>query len=434
MLLNVQSTASPPPPTAARTLRRDLVWTFASFTLSGVLAGTWFSRIPAVRDHLHADLRTVGLVLVCMGLGSFTAMSIGGVSARTFGTARVCGAASTGACVLFPVLTLIGDVRAFAAVLFVAGGCFGMWEVMLNVHGAEVERASGRSIMPALHGFWSGGLIAGSGLGALLASQGVSLGTHFWSTLPVVLALNLAAVGRWHDHRVAHDVTASAPARRPKPSTRAVTAPIALLAVMLICSNIGEGSASDWLELYAHDDRGFRPGLAAAVFTTYTVAITIGRLLGGPVITRLGRVVTLRLCGLLTCAGLACTLHMPTTAGPYVGAALWGLGLSVVFPMAITAAGEHGRDNSAGAISAVSTMGYGAFLTGPPVIGLLAQDWSIGAALHLVMALSLGITLLAWVARPAPRARSTVGPGHKPPADVQADRLEPPQSERQATS
>jgi len=169
-----------------------------------------------------------------------------------------------------------------------------------------------------------------------------------------------------------------------------VTAPIALLAVMLICSNIGEGSASDWLELYAHDDRGFRPGVAAAVFTTYTVAVTVGRLLGGPVITRLGRVATLRLCGLVTCAGLACTLHLPTAAGPYVGAALWGLGLSVVFPMAITAAGEHGRDNSAGAISAVSTMGYGAFLTGPPVIGLLAQDWSIGAALHLVMAMSWG--------------------------------------------
>jgi len=388
--------------------RRDVVSTFASFTFSGVLAGTWYSRIPAVRDHLDADLRTIGFVLVCMGLGSFAAMSLGGRAAHAFGTARVCGTASTLACLLFPTLSLMGNAAGFAALLFVAGGCFGMWEVMLNVHGAEVERSCGRPIMPALHGFWSGGLILGSGLGALLAGHDVSLQEHFWTVLPVVLVVNVVAVTRWHDHRLPADATPGArPGRRARPTTRAVTLPIVLLAVMLICSNIGEGSASDWLELYAHDERGLLPGLAAAVYTTYTVTVTIGRLSGGFVTAQWGRVATLRMCGLVTCAGLACTLFVPTAAGPYVGAALWGLGLSVVFPMAISAAGEHGRDNSAGAIAAVSTMGYGAFLTGPPLIGLLAQDRSIGTALGVVMVMSLGVTLLAWVAR-SPR---TAQPG-----------------------
>jgi predicted MFS family arabinose efflux permease len=403
--------ASTPAATADGTLRRDVVSTFASFTFSGVLAGTWFSRIPAVRDHLDADLRTVGFVLVCMGLGSFTAMSTGGKAARTFGTARVCGTASILACLLYPALTFIGGAVPFAAVLFVAGGCFGMWEVMLNVHGADVERACGRPIMPALHGFWSGGLIVGSGLGALLAGRGVSLQLHFGMVLPIVLVLNTLAVLWWHDH---HSQVGEEPGeatsragRTGKPLTKALRLPIVLLAVMLVCSNIGEGSASDWLALYVHDDRGFRAGLAATVFTTYTVMVTVGRLLGGFVIGRWGRVRTLRVCGLVTCAGLACTLFVPTAAGPYLGAALWGLGLSVVFPMAISAAGEHGRDNSAGAIAAVSTMGYGAFLTGPPVIGLLAQNLSIGVALRVVMVMSLGITLLAWVARPPKPTRST---------------------------
>jgi len=373
--------------------RRDLIATFVCFGLLGLVSGTWFSRIPAVRDHLQADLQTVGLVLVCLGVGSFVAMPFGGRLSHRFSSRRVCLVAGVAVAATYSVLPLIASPVGFGAMLLLAGAATGTYEVMLNVHGADVERAVGRSVMPALHGLWSLGLLLGSGLGAGVTALGLPLGPHLWLVLPATGAASAVATFLWRDHR--------APARagrRARPSARALSLPVALLAVMLLCSNIGEGTASDWLALYAHDERGFGEGAAAAVFTAYSLMITVGRLAGGFVLDRLGRVTTLRICGAVTAVGLAVVLFLPSSIGPYLGAGLWGLGLSVVFPAAITAAGEHGGDNSAGAISAVATLGFGAFLTGPPLIGLIAQRSSIGFALTLVLVLSLGITLLAGVA------------------------------------
>lgn len=373
--------------------RRDLVATFVCFGLLGFVSGTWFSRIPAVRDHLQADLQTVGLVLVCLGIGSFASMPFGGRLSRRFASRRVCLVAGVAVAATYAALPLVTSPIGFAAVLLLAGAATGLFEVMLNVHGADVERAVGRSVMPALHGLWSGGLLLGSALGAVLAGLGLPFGPHFWLVLPVFVVANTVGTLFWNDHR--------APVldgKRARPAARALTLPVILLAVMLLCSNVGEGSASDWLALYVHDERGFSEGAAAAAFTCYSLMITVGRLTGGFVLDRLGRVTTLRLCGVITAAGVATVLFLPSPVGPFLGAGLWGLGLSVVFPAAITAAGEHGRDNSAGAISAVATLGFGAFLTGPPLIGLLAQRISIGPALGLVGLLALGVTALAGLA------------------------------------
>jgi fucose permease len=387
-------------------VRRDLAATFTSFGLCGFVAGTWFSRIPAVRDHLAVGLGVVGLVLVGMGLGAFLTMPFGGRLTNRFSSRRVGMVAALGTAVFFSLLPFAQSPVLFGALLLLAGSCFGLWEVTLNVHGADVERAAGRSVMPALHGLWSAGVMAGSGVGAVLASADVAIGPHFWLLMPAAAVANLLVARGWHDHRLP-----AAAGGGGRPRMRALTLPVVLLAIMLICSNTAEGSASDWLALYAHDERGFGQGGAAAAFTTYSVTSTAGRLLGGFVVDRLRPTATLRLSGLVTCAGIAAVLFLPGAAGPFVGAALWGAGLAVVFPTAITIAGGHGGDNSAGAISAVSAMGYGAFLTAPPLIGLIAQHVSLGFALGCVMVLSLGITALAGRStRPFRRSRPLAEP------------------------
>jgi fucose permease len=379
-------------------VRRDFVATLVCFGLSGVVSGSWFSRIPAARDHLQADLTVVGLVLLCLGLGSLLTLPVGGRLIRHFSSRVVCAA---GGVLLVSALCLLPLVRSpliFAALLLAGGAGVGCWQLALNVHGAAVERAAGRSVMPLLHGSWSGGVIIGSGIGALLAGAGVDLGRHFWMLLPVVLVANLIFALGWSDERA----PVAGGERRARPSARVVTMPIMLLSVMIICSNIGEGTAADWLALYVHDERGLSQGLGAAAYTTYAVTSTLGRLFGGPVIDRLGKVGTLRLCGLVTCAAIMVTLFAPGPVGPYLGAALWGLGLAVVFPTVITIAGNRGGDNAAGAIAVVSTMGYAAFLGAPPLIGLLADHISLGFAIGGVMLLGLAITALA-----GPAARSS---------------------------
>jgi len=114
----------------------------------------------------------------------------------------------------------------------------------------------------------------------------------------------------------------------------------------------------------------------------------------------------LRACGIVTALGIAITLFAPGPVGLFGGAAIWGLGVAVVFPTAITAAGEHGGDNSAGAIATVSTFGYATLLGGPPLIGLVAHATSIRTALVLVLIVTLGITALAGAARSRARSRA----------------------------
>lgn len=380
-------------------VRRDLVAVLVCFGLCGVTVGTWVSRIPAARDQLDAALTVVGLVLLCMGLGSLITMPFGGRLIHRFSARAVCMAGGVGMAAALSVLPVVRSPLVFGVMLLAAGASLGCWELALNVHGADVEKAAGRSVMPALHGLWSGGVMLGSAVGAIMASTGHGVTVHFWTVLPLVAAANVVWATRWGDHRVplAED------GRRSRPATKAITPAILLLAVIILCSNTGEGTASDWLALYVHDQRGLSQGLAAATYTTYSITSTGGRLVGGFVVDRLGRLATLRISGLLTCVAIAVVLFVPGPVAPYVGAALWGLGLAVVFPTVITIAGIRGGDNAAGAIAVVSTIGYGAFLTAPPLIGLLADHVSLGFALGCVMVLVLGIGVIAG---PALTARS----------------------------
>jgi fucose permease len=313
------------------------------------------------------------------------------------------GAAMAAAFAVLPGLT---SPYLFGLMLLSAGGALGCWELALNVHGAEVEKAAGRAVMPAFHGLWSGGVMLGSGVGAIMASAGHGMGVHFWIVLPIAAVANAIWASRWDDHRspVAED------GRRSRPSVKVITPAIMVLAVIILFSNTGEGTASDWLALYVHDQRGLGQGLAAATYTTYSVTSTFGRLVGGFVVDRLGRLAVLRISGLLTCGAIAIVLFVPGGVAPYVGAALWGLGLAVVFPTVITIAGLRGGENSAGAIAVVSTLGYGSFLIAPPLIGLLADRVSLQFALGCVMVLVLGIAIMAGPALAMRSAAPEPGP------------------------
>jgi len=395
-----QRADDPAPRQVSAATRRDVVATFIVFAANGAVAGTWFSRVPAVRDHLHADLRTVGFVLLCFGLGSLVSMPFTGRLILRFSTRSVCVVGSSAACVALPTLGLIDHVVAFGALLFVAGAAYGMWDVTLNVHGAAVEQAFGRVIMPQLHGAWSGGMILGSAGGAVLAGAGLGLAPHFLVAMPILLVVNLVAIRTWRDRHTTDPEQADSE-HDPAPSRgRVLTGPVLALGVMALCCALSEGAASDWLALHAHDDRGMSPGLAATVYTAYAVTVTIGRLSGGWVIGRFGRLATLRASGVVAALGVATAIVVPGVAGIYAGALLWGLGLSVVFPAVVSAAGELGGADAPRTIAAVSTIAWGAYLVGPPAIGLLAQQSSIGRALWLIVALALGITVLATSARP----------------------------------
>jgi MFS family permease len=182
-----------------------------------------------------------------------------------------------------------------------------------------------------------------------------------------------------------------------------------VIGVMVMCSTIGEGSAADWLALHMVEDHLASPAIGTSVYVIYALFLTGGRLGGSLLIDRLGRVMAIRVSGVVTCVGVIVVILAPGAALSYVGAALWGLGLAVVFPAAVSAAGELGGAYAGQTISTVVTIAYGGFLVGPPMLGFLGQHFGLSNAFWVVAVLALGFAALAGSTRP--RRPETPTPG-----------------------
>jgi fucose permease len=195
-------------------------------------------------------------------------------------------------------------------------------------------------------------------------------------------------------------VAETAPQAPRKARGRVLTGRLLLVGVVTLCATTLEGAAADWLALYLTDERGATASLAAAGYAVFAVAMAGGRFSGTAAAERLGRHGAVRVGGLVSFVGVLVTVLGPGLASAYVGAAMWALGVCLVFPAAVSAGGEA-PERPADAIAAVTTMGYGGFLLGPPLIGLLADQVGLGRALLVLLVLAGGIAALA----PAVRSR-----------------------------
>lgn len=382
----------------------------AVFAAAGFVMGQALARLPAVRDQLGAGPGELGLALMGMGAGSLLAMPFSGRLADRFGSRAVVGTTAVLACLGWGALALVPSVPLLFVVLVLTGVNVGLWDVTMNIQAAHVERHRPRSWMPQFHAAFSGGAVLGAGSGALAAFLGVGL-----VQLPVLAAL-AAVVAVAGAARFVREDRPAEPGTEPgtEPSTEPgtgtgtaaarrsrITRPEILIGLVALAAALAEGAANDWLALLLVDVQGAPESFGALTLTAFNLTMMTGRLLGGPATDRFGRDVVVRAGGLLAALGILLVVLVPSLAVALGGGLLWGLGISTIFPAAISAAGEvPGRGNRA--ITVVSTIAYGAFLFGAPVIGLLAEWVGLGRALFLVVGFLGLMVLLAPVMRVAP--------------------------------
>ena len=387
--------------------RRSAQATALVFALSGFLMAGWLSRLPATRDRLHADPASLGLALLMTGLGSLSLMPFTGRFCARWGSRYVVLAAALPCCVVLEVLTVVPNVASLGAGLFVLGAGFGTWDVAMNVQGSHGDRLAGQDLMPRYHACWSIGAIAGAGTGALAAKVGIGPGSHFAGVVALVVGGLAVSLPQFLPDRAGDggarpggdpggDLGATAK------HARLFTSALVAIGVVTLCATCIEGAAGDWIALYFTDGRGTTQSVAAAGYAVFSVAMAGSRLLGTSLISAVGRAAAVRLGGLVTGVGIVGAVTLPGLGGALAGALLWGLGVAVVFPAAMSAGGEAGRP--ADVIAAVSTVGYGGFLVGPPLIGLLAKHIGLGHALLVLVVMAVGIVVLAPALQPRRQA------------------------------
>ena len=398
-------------PDASRTLSRATVAVYVVFILSGFAFASWASRIPQIRDALELTPQSLGLVLLAIAVGSVSSMPLSGVVIGRLGTERTVAVMSLVAAAGLATAALGYRVGVIPVVvgLFALGVGMGTWDVAMNVEGSAVEQELKRAIMPRFHAGFSVGTVAGALLGAAMVALGVSATVHL-----LAIAVLVAAVGPWavRDFLPVVPPTAEDGARRNP--LKAWTEPRTLLiGAFVFAAAFTEGTGVDWLGVAIIDGYGADAALGALTFAIFLAAMTLGRWFGPGVIDRYGRVLVIRVLGVLALAGLALVVWGSTLPLAMVGAALWGLGTALGFPVGMSAAGDEPAHAPA-RVSVVATVGYLAFLTGPPLIGFLGEHTGTLDALTVTGGLVAVGLMISSVLRPpvsaAPEASPTPAP------------------------
>ena len=372
----------------------------ATFATSGFLFASWLARIPDVKQLLDIGTGTLSFLLLALACGSLVGLPITGRVADKIGTkntARIGAAAGiVGLLITCFSITFSQDLVVPIVALVLVGFGIGMWDVAQNLEGTIIEQKLGKAIMPWFHAAFSGGTL----LGALIGSQA----TRFQIPLSIhltVISVITALVLLWGTNKfIAAEVVEHKNAEGQKIKQKSAwTEPRTLLiGVMVLAAAFTEGTANDWIAVAFVDGHGTTATQGVFGLSAFLLFMTAGRVFGSMALNKFGRVLVLRV--LFAAALIGSLLFVfGGPVGAYFGAAIWGLGASLGFPVGMSAASDDPK-RAAARISVVSTIGYCAFLAGPPLVGFLGEEVGILMALLAVGAISALAFVLVPVAKP----------------------------------
>jgi MFS family permease len=380
---------------------------FAIFLASGLSIATWASRVPSIAAALQIDKAQIGLLLLGMGISSIIGISTGPVvMARTgarLGMLIGMILFGTGVILIGVGTDVLGSVPVVIAGLILFGFGNGSVDVMMNVEATAIEQQMDRTILPVFHAFFSFGTVIGAGAGAGAALLSMNVAAHAGIIGAVILA---AAVVCFFQVPVREAALDPAPHEKPAIGTRVHTALEAwreprtyALGIVMLGMSFAEGGANDWIALGVVEGHGEEVGMGALALTVFSVGMTVVRLFGGPLVDRFGRVGVLRVLAVTAASGILLFILAPTLPLVLLGAALWGIGASLGFPLGMSAAADDPA-KAAARVSAAATIGYVAFLGGPPVLGLLSEHFGLLNTLFILVALVIMSGLFSSAAKP----------------------------------
>jgi MFS family permease len=354
----------------------------AVFFVNGVTLASWISRIPTLTERLALSPGQVGLALMALAAGALVAFPIAGrlVDTRSSAFSVVCFGLVM--ILSLPFLGVAPHLLVLVMALLLFGFGNGGMDVSMNAQGIQVERFAGRSIISSLHGCFSLGAFAGAAIGAGVAQLGLPPLVHFLGVSVVGLAA-LWSIRRWliPDTRDPRKSDAAAAFAVPPRS-------LWLLGALALCASVGEGAIADWSGLYLRDVLEASSGIAALGFAAFSVAMLVGRFSGDALVRRFGAPRLVRAGGVFAALGLGVALLLNQPGSMLLGFAGAGLGLSIVYPLVFSAAGNHPTVSAGRAVASVATVGYGGFLAGPPILGWLAELTSLRAMMGFVVFLA----------------------------------------------
>lgn len=375
---------------------------FFVFFSCGLALSSYMSRVPHIRDTLGASTADMGVLAVSIAVGSISGMVLSSHVLARLGARRtilVFTTILTGGVIVAGAGASLSSFAVLFLGLAIFGFGLGITDVSMNVSAAANEQRMHRNLMPLFHALFSVGTMVGAGLGALAEMLQIPVVLHVGAlTVTCLVAIWLT------NHRiqpefdgVAHDGAPSTTSARLAVWKQPLTW---FLGLIILGMALAEGSANDWLALAMVDGHGQSNTGGAISLGVFLTAMTVGRVAGIRLLDRFGRVPVLRASAVLAALGLATVIFMSQPVIVMLGIIAWGLGSALGFPVGMSAAADDLKF-AAARVSAVATIGYVAFLAGPPLIGFLGQQVGLLKALLVVLV----FIAVAGLVSPAARER-----------------------------
>jgi len=367
----------PEPETAASRLPAARLATRLAFLVAGFGVACWAPLVPFAKQRLGVDDGVLGLLLLCIGLGSVMAMVATGALSARYGSKPIIVAGGAGLAVVLPLLTIADTPLTLGIALLAFGASLGSLDVAMNIHAVDVERAEGRPLMSGFHALFSVGGFAGSTLMTFLLS--LRIGTLASTALCAALMLAAVTIAR------PRLLVTTQPDGGPLFALpRGI---VLMLAGLAAITFLVEGALLDWSALLITGT-----GLVAAAqgglgYMFFSIAMTAGRFGGDALIARIGDRATMFWGGLLATVGFPVLLTAPSAVVAMSGFVLIGLGASNVVPVLFRRAGSQHAMPSTLAVAAITTTGYAGHLAGPAGVGFIARALGLPSAFWVLAAL-----------------------------------------------
>jgi hypothetical protein len=388
--------------------RRARVGAAGCFLLTGFLFASFASRVPAIKEDLGISNGQLGLAFVGLNAGAILGLQLGGILVPCTGSRPALAVALLAFAGALLVPAVVPGLPALVAALFALAAVNSVADVAMNAQGVSVQRLLGRPVLSGMHAMHSLGGVLGAGGGALTARLDSTPLAHFLvcavvaagacvATSPLLLPSRTDAEGP------AEDSSGDAPGSGAGVLGwfRGWSIPVALLGALAFCFTLAEGAALDWSAVYLANALGGTQALGAIGLGVFLGAVTLGRLVGDRLASRLGAVRVFRTGALVAGLGFGGALLVNAPLAGLVGLGLLGAGIANALPLAIGAGGNAPGEAPATAAARVSTLAYLGSFVGPVLIGGLATLYDLPLALGLPALLVLATTFGARAVRRA---------------------------------
>ena len=369
--------------------RLEQMSTRIAFFIAGFSIAAWAPLVPYAKARAQLNEGTLGLLLLCLGVGSIIAMPMAGALASRYGCRRVLSAGTILLCLAQPMLATVSSIPLLIAALFLFGAGLGTVDSTVNLQAVIVERASGKTMMSGFHGLFSlGGIVGAAGVSGLLG-----LGfSPLQATLVVIVIMALALL-KAGPHWLPYGSESSGP---PFAIPHGVVLFIGCLCFIVF---LAEGAVLDWSAVFLSAERGLDEAYAGLGYAAFALTMTAGRLSGDRIVRRLGAARVIVAGGALAAAGIFLATLSPAWEMSLLGYALVGAGCSNIVPVLYSAVGKQTVMPEHIAVPAITTLGYAGILAGPAVIGFIAHGSSLATAFLLIGGLLAAVAVSGKILR-----------------------------------